>query len=223
MSRSHQNTFKFVLSQDESTIVERVFSADVYNPVVRYSVDIRDMIPSISFKLQKALSRRNLTCQFDTGNNDHPNYDLVDLYKDTLDGKVAGYKNKLSRPPIKTQNINGKNVSGVECKFGLYINNNPIVERNFYVDDFNVASRFSLDIVEVVNDIVFDIENDLKAHDVNHMWNDYELIKTYGIYIHQIRDLNRDLRKKLLNNMGDRSYVKQMRSHFRRQFQQNRN
>lgn len=218
--RSHENAFKFGVYQNDSPIVERVFSADVFNPVIRYSVDIRDMIPTIIGRLQKTLSKRNLDCLYDGGNNEY--YDLINSYKNTLDGKVPGYVNKLTRPPIVTQTINKKTISGVECKFGLYINDNPIVERNFYVDNYNPAARFSIDIVEVVNDISIDIHTKLKASDVKHMWGDYDLIKAYGIYIHQIRDLSRDMRKKMLMRRKDTNFVKQMRSHFRREFQQNR-
>ena len=221
--KSHENTFKFIIYQNDSTVVERVFSADVYNPVIRYSVDIRDMIPSIIFKLQKTLSRRNLTTLYARGDSNEtkgrePIYDLVAEYKNILDGKVDGYQNKLSRPPIVSQNINGKIISGVECKFGLYINDNPIVERNFYVDDYNPASRFSVDIVEMVNEIVDDIQTNLKNNDINHMWSDYDLINVYGIYINQIRELNKELRNKLLSNIKNPSYVKHMRSYFRREY-----
>ena len=183
--KSHENTFKFGVYQGNSAIVERSFSADVFNPVIRYSVDIRDMIPSIISKLQRTLSRRNLDFHYERGGDQE--YDLLAEYKNILDGKVPGYVNKLSRPSIVTQVINKKTISGVECKFGLYINNNPIVERNFYVDSYNPASRFSLDIVETANDVVDDIFTKLKGNDVAHMWSDYDLINTYGIYIHQIR------------------------------------
>lgn len=224
--KSHENTFKFGVYQGKSILVEKIFTADVFNPVIRYSVDIRDMIPSIIFKLQKTMSKRNLNCLYRRGelkgSGIEPIYDLIGEYKKILDGKVIGYTNKLSRPPVVTQNINGKNITGVECKFGLYINNNPIVERNFYVDEFNPASRFSVDLVDVVNDISDEIFSNLKSNDVNHMWQDYDLINTYGIYIHQIRDLSKDMRKKLLTNSKDRTYVKQMRSHFKRQFHQSK-
>ena len=219
--KSHENNFKFGVYQNGSQIVERVFSADVFNPVIRYSVDIRDMIPTIIAKLQKTLSRRNLNFQYGRGNG--KDYDLLKEYKKILDGKVVGYPNKLTRPPIVTQVINKKTITGVECKFGLYINGNPIVERNFYVDSYNPASRFSIDIVEVVNDITYDIHNNLKIADVKHMWSDYDLINAYGIYIHQIRELSKDQRAKMLMNRKNSTYVKQMRSHFRRQFQQKNN
>jgi len=224
--KSHENTFKFGVYQGNSTVVEQVFSADVFNPVIRYSVDIRDTIPTIISKLQRTLSRRNLNFIYDRGCDEIKEvdwiYDLLAEYKNTLDGKVSGYVNKLSRPPIVTQVINKKTITGVECKFGLYINDNPIVERNFYVDSYNPASRFSTDIVEVVNEIVSDIFTNLKANDVAHMWNDYDLINTYGIYIHQIRELSKDKRTKMLKNMKNQSYVKQMRSHFRQQFHNSR-
>lgn len=224
--KSHENTFKFGVYQGNSPMVERVFSADVFNPVVRYSVDIRDMIPSIISKLQKTLSRRHLDFIYESGKNvigQDETYDLLSMYKGILDGKVPGYVNKLTRPPVVTQTINKKTITGVECKFGLYINGNPIVERNFYVDNYNPGVRFSLDIVDTVNDITEEIFTKLKASDVKHMWNDYELINIYGIYIHQIRDLSKDLRAKMLMRKKDPNFVKQMRSHFRRQYQQKQN
>ena len=116
--KSHENTFKFGLYQGNSTVVERIFSADVFNPVVRYSVDIRDIIPNIISRLQKTLSRRNLDFLYERGylhkgDNIGNTYDLIDLYKNTLDGKAVGYVNKLSRPPIVSQQINKKTISGV--------------------------------------------------------------------------------------------------------------
>ena len=225
--RSHENTFKFGVYQGGSAISERIFSADVFNPVIRYSVDIREMIPSIINKLQRTLSRKNINTHFDVGyqhegDNIENMYDLIALYKKTLDGKVPGYVNKLTRPPVVSQVINNKTITGVECKFGLYINGNPIVERNFYVDQYNPASRFSLEIVEAVNDLADDITNHLKRFDVKHMWDDYDMINIYGIYIHQIRELSKDLRRKMLANTKNPSYVKQMRSHFRRRLHHSR-
>lgn len=215
--KPHENSFKFGVYQNDSVIVERIFSADVFNPVIRYSVDIRDIIPTIISKLQKTLSRRNLTSTYEN------NYDLIAMYKNTLDGKVEGYVNKLSRPEAVSQVINKKTISGVECKFGLYINDKPIVERNFYVDNYNPASRFSFEIVDVVNEISEEIHLKLKAFDVAHMWADYDLINTYGIYIHQIRELSKELRSKMLAKRKDSAYVKQMRSVFRKQFQDSKN
>jgi len=210
----HENIFKFGLYQGTQPIVEKIFSADIYNPVIRYSVDIRDMIPIIISKLQKTLSRRNIQFIYDIGNG--KSYDLLSLYKKTLDIKVEGYENKLSKPIVVNQFINKKTITGVECKFGLYINENPIVERNFYVDNYNPASRFSTDIIEVVNEIVDDINLSLKTSDVNHMWADYDLIKVYGIYIHQIRELPRALREEMIKKIKNSGYVKNIKSQLRK-------
>jgi hypothetical protein len=213
--KTHENIFKFGLYQGNSIISERIFSADVYNPVIRYSVDIRSIIPTIISKLQKTLSKRDINFIFQRGgvdnNGNELEYELLNLYKKTLDGKVSGYVNKLTRPEVVTQTINKKTISGVECKFGLYINDNPIVERIFYVDNYNPASRFSIEIIDVVNDICEELQLKLKTTDINHMWGDYDLIKTYGLYINQVRELSKETREKMLYNIKYPNYVKQNR------------
>ena len=57
----HQNFFKIGLYQKYSMISEIVFSADDYNPVIRYSVDVRSMLPSILEHIQKILTIKNPT------------------------------------------------------------------------------------------------------------------------------------------------------------------
>lgn len=207
-SRPHENNFKFVLYQGEDVITERIFTADNFNPVVRYSVDIRSMIPSIIQRLQKTLSRKNLNFK------DH-NYDFLELYKDQASLEKPEFNSKLTKPVVVKQNFSGKTIRGVECKFGLYINDNPIVERKFYVDNYNPASRFSLEIVSIVNEVCEEIFDSLKDNDVNHMWGDYVLINTYGLYVNQIRELSNQKRSELLENVGDRLFIKKTRSYFK--------
>lgn len=218
IEKSHENNFKFGVYQGKSVIVEREFSADYFNPVVRYSVDVRDMIPSIISRLQKTLSKRNLDFVYDLADGGEIN--LLSSYKDELRKYNKFIDNKLEKPDVVTQNINGKVIRGVECKFGLYINNNPIVERNFYVDKFNPASRFSIDIIDIVNSICEEIFEYLKEEDVKHMWNDYDLINIYGLYIHQIRELKSYERKKLIEKKNNPSYVKEVKYHYRSQQRQ---
>lgn len=207
-SKSHLNNFKFVLYQGEDVINERIFSADQFNPVVRYSVDIRDIIPSIIQRLQKTLSRKNL-------NFKEYGYDFLNMYKNQISLENREFVNKLSKPAVIKQNFSGKTIKGVECKFGLYINDNPIVERKFYVDNYNPACRFSTEIVSIVNEVSDEIYTSLKNNDVNHMWEDYVLINTYGLYVNQIRELNQPKRIKLLENVGDRQFVKKIKSYYR--------
>lgn len=212
-NKSYENLFKFGIYQGDSTIIERSFSADIFNPVIRYSVDIRSMIPSIIQRIQKTLSRRNVNYKYDVGNG--ISYDLLKYYKET--SEFLRNDGILEYPKVQKQNINGKVIKGIECKFGLYINDNPIVERDFYVDGYNPASRLSVDIYELTSDIVDEIFNSLKNSDVTHMWEDYELINTYGIYIHQIRDLSYGKRKNLLENVNDIEFIRKTKSYYRKQ------
>ena len=62
---------------------------------------------------------------------------------------------------------------GVECKIGLYVNDNPIVERLFYVDRFNPDVRWSVDIVECVVDITNQIFEKMKMCDIINMQYSY--------------------------------------------------
>lgn len=211
-NKGYKNLFKFGIYQGNTTIVERNFSADTFNPVIRYSVDIRYMVPNIIQRIQKIFSRRNLNYKYDVGNN--KSYDLLGYYKET--SNFLKDRGILQHPQVQKQNFNGKSIKGVECKFGLYINDNPIVERDFYVDGYNPASRLSVEVVDLTNDIVEEIFDYLKDNDVRHMWEDYELINTYGIYINQIRDLSNHKRSELLGNIKDKQFVRKTKSYYRR-------
>lgn len=209
-NKEHENMFKFGLYQGDETIQETLFSADVFNPVVRYSVDIRDDIYSIIVRLQKALSRRNLSHKIDFGET---SYDFLEYYKNLSDveiSKLEGrtFNDKLKLKKRSNQTVKGKTYSGVQFKFGLYINDNPIVERDFYVEGYNPASRFSIELSETMDDIAQEINGSLKDQDIRHMWDDYDLIYTYGMHINQIRDLSNGFRTKMLKNIEDRDFVK---------------
>ena len=204
-----QNTsnFKFILFQGKDVVVERIFDAEVFNPIIRYSVDIRSMIPSITQKLQKVMSRRNL-------NYIDNNYNLLNYYEELVNLYNID-DNKLTKPHYTKYTHGDKIIKGVECKFGLYINDNPIVERKIYIDNYNPACRFSTEIIDVVNDIVDDIFHSLKELDIEHMWGDYILINTYGLYHNQIRELSKRKRKELVENFTDRSFIKQYKTSLR--------
>lgn len=211
-NKEHENMFKFGLYMGNETVNETLFSADVFNPVVRYSVDIRDEIFSIIFRLQKGLSRRNLTHKIDFGNS---NYDFLKYYKKYLSLEKKSFGDKLKTKKRSNETVNGKTYSGVPFKFGLYINNNTIVERDFYVEGYNPATRFSLELSEVIDGIVEEINDKLKKQDVNHMWDDYNLIHTYNLHINQIREISSKRRNIMLSKIGDRDFVKNTKRSFR--------
>ncbi|MBW2998845.1 hypothetical protein KY321_04870 [Candidatus Woesearchaeota archaeon] len=198
-SKKHVNYFKFVLYQGDTVINTRIFDADNFNPLTRYSVDIRNLIPSINQRLQKTLSGKNLSY----GDS---NYDYIRHYKDCRDafGKTPT-DNTLEKPPYKVQIINERQIKGVECRFGLYINNNPIVERDFYVDGYNPATRFSTELTSVIKNICEDIFHNIKSNDIKNMWDDYYLIRNYGLSSQQLRDLSFKRRKEMVANLKNPS------------------
>lgn len=190
--KKHENYFKFGIYTNSDTIIERIFSADQWNPVVRYAVDIRELIPSVINRIKKTLSNSNLTYY------DH-NYNLLDHYEDNSKFLTKGEPNKLGWGNNKSKSE--------EIKFGLYINNNPIVERSFTVDRYKSSSRFSIEIVELINDIVIDIESHMRDKDISHMWDDFFLINHYNLNIQQVRDLNDTTRKAYLKKIDDKQFV----------------
>lgn len=201
-----ENYYRFSLYLEDEVINETMFSADVFNPVVRYSVDIRKNITLFINKLQKVLSSKSLnyTIHF----NDK-SYNLLNNYKNNLKLFNKDFGNKLVLPADKTVEINGKKISGVEFKFGFYINDNPIVEITFYVKGYNPSSRFSTELSLVVNEISNQIYESLKNSDVDHMWDDYDLINNYNLHINQVRELTKEKRYNLLNDLKNKklSYI----------------
>lgn len=207
-NKTFENTFKFGLYQENDMIIETSFTADNINPAIRYSVDIRDEVFSIISRLQKALSRRNLTHKIDLAGN---TYDFLEHYRNQSALETKSFNDKLDAPKKTTHKVNGKIYSGVQFKFGLFINNNLIVERDFYVKGYNPASRFSLELSETVNQIADEINESLREDDIKHMWDDYDLIHTYNLYINDIRDLSQNRRNLMLKKINDRDFVKKYR------------
>jgi hypothetical protein len=204
-TKSHTNYFKFILYQGNEKIVTRIFDADKYNPLTRYSVDIRKIIPWINQQLQKTLCSRNLLYGDD-------NYDYIKIYKDTRDAVKRPSENKLEKPEYKVHVINEKQIRGVECRFGLYINDNPIVERDFYVDGYNPAVRFSTELTDVVKGICDEIKKNIFNNDKKNMWDDYYLIKNYRIQPQRLREISLTKRREMVANLDNPNYIKMAKS-----------
>jgi len=194
--KTYSNDFTFLFFQEDILLIGRQFSADQYNPFTRYSVDIREILPGIITKMQKVLSKRNYITRIS---------DDLDLYKynqTMIKLYPISQRNSMRyKPHSITQHIESKVIKGVECKIGLYINGNPIVERIFYVDGFNSVARWSIDIFDAVADIVDNISTLIKDNDVTNMWDDYDLINKMGLSISRIRDLSSSKRKELIRRV----------------------
>lgn len=215
MSSTEQNKFNFSLYQGsvnflsnsetvfnkEILLCERMFDADSFNPFTRYSIDIRDILPKSITKLQKILSKRSYNFNYDVGNDQE--YDLLEHYDNIINSLPKKWVNSFRyNPHSQTQRIEDKVIKGVPCRIGLYINEHPIVERIFYVDNFNPLSRFSTDVTNTVIEIVNEIYNRIKKEDIKNMWDDYDLINRKGFNINEIREMSLGRRKYFLNTLN---------------------
>ncbi len=207
--KEFNNTFKFSLSQGDVVLCEKIFDADTFNPFTRYSIDVRDVFRQSISKLQKALSRYSYDVTIDVGrldttdeDSDHYCYDLYSYYQEMVNKYPNHYRREMRyNPQPIVQQIENKTIRGVECKIGLYINDKPIVERLFYVNDFNPVVRWSTDLVDVTNEITDDIFDKIKKCDVMNMWDDYDLINNRGLTILQIRELSVPKREEMLKRI----------------------
>ena len=195
--KENNNIFRFSLYQENILLCEKQFNADQYNPFTRYSIDIRTVLPKIITILQKVMSKKSYNVFAEVGR--------LDVTKDYEDVKydLYGYVKERTdyNPQPVVQHIDEKTIRGVECKIGFYINDNPIVERLFYVDGFNPVARWSVDLTEAVLDVVDLIFNQIKKADVKNMWDDYDLINVRGFSINQIREFSQIKREELLKKV----------------------
>jgi hypothetical protein len=198
--KEYGNTFRFALMQGNVLLCEKVFDADKFNPFTRYSINIRDILPRAITKLQKVLSKRKYDTIISCGNETY--YDLYQYTQNIINSYPQYMKNDMKyNPQAIVQQIEEKTIRGVECKIGFYINENPIVERLFYVDGFNPVARWSTDVVEAVVEITDIIFRQIKGNDIKNMWDDYDLINVRGLSINQIRELSSGKREEMLRKL----------------------
>jgi len=204
--KENNNMFRFSLYQENVLLCEKMFDADQFNPFTRYSIDIRDILPRAITKLQKILSKRNYDVTIEVGRKDlnvvgdeNYAYDLFNYHQSIINSYPQHYRNEMHyNPQPVVQQIDNKVIRGVECKIGLYINENPIVERMFYVNGFNPVARWSVDLTNTVVEISDIIFEKIKKNDIKNMWDDYDLINYQGLSINQIRELSPSKREEML-------------------------
>lgn len=205
----HSNNFRFLLKQGDTLLCEMFFDADMFSPHTRYSINIRSILPRAITKLQKVLSRKNYDTVLELGRVDTNDADSDMLIIDNLEyvqGLISSYpdyqrfKMRYLPQPV-CREIEDKTIKGVECKIGLYINNNPIVERDFYVDGFNPNARYSLDVVDATVEIGNSIFSIIRGNDITNIWDDFDIINAFGFTINQIRELSTTERHRMLNSL----------------------
>ena len=195
IEKKYSKQFRFSLFQGDVLLAEKAFSADVFNPFTRNSIDIRELLPQAITKFQKILSKK----QYHVHINE---YDLFGYQKSYLEKFPYEQRNlmRYDPKPVRHQ-IEDKLIKGVECKIELFINENPIVLRTFFVDGFNPIARYSVDVTDEVIEVADQIFELIRRNDIKNMWDDYDLINYKGLSITQIRELSPGKRAYLLRNV----------------------
>lgn len=195
-----KNYFKIRLMQENVLLYERAFDADQFNPFTRYSVDIRGLLRDIISGLQKQMSRKKLITHTQ---HTEDNYELLELAEFI---EVNGEMVNSYRPKVRTQYIEDVDITlkGVMCKIGLYINENPIVERDFYVDNFNPECRWSVDLTSNMDGVSYAIEQQIKNVDVENTWDDHDMIHLLGYDFVQIMEFTPEMRMNALRKLAQR-------------------
>lgn len=206
--KERNNLFRFSLYQEKVLLCEKSFSADMYNPFTRYSIDIRNILPKIIVNFQKILSKREYKTSFSVGRKNIKDdtsrvyYDSYNDYLKFIENSPKRISNHLEyNPKIYKQEIDGRVIKGVECKIGLYINDKTIVERTFYVNEFNPISRWSVEILNKFSEVMDVLTDKIKNDDITNMWDDYDLINIKRFSISQIREFSPYKRAEILKSI----------------------
>lgn len=170
MNESENNRiFKLSLHQEDILLCERCMDANVISNYSRLSINIRDVLPELISRIQKVLSKKSYDTTISLGNGKYIDaYDymlnMVQLYPNHMQSEMV-YNPKVHSKIVQDKDGNDKLIKGVECKIGLYNNEKPIIERIFYVHDFNPISRWSIDLIDTFNSISRVIFNDILVKD----------------------------------------------------------
>lgn len=182
-----KNNFKFGLFYKDRVISEKIFSADIYNHLCRYSVNIKDWTNLIKHEFQEVLSRRdnNLTTTLN-------GYDLLIPITDSFFGSFHG------------KDVYTQEKDGIEdgFKFKLQINDNIIIERVFSVKNFNYKSIYSTELIDLIFDWVERIEDKIKTLDEQQMWEEEDILANTKLSRSEIRALSKDERQKQLKKIN---------------------
>lgn len=157
-------------------VSERIFPANCYTPFVRYSLDIRDKIPQMINELRGVLVNPTPTINFGQ-------YNFVKRYR--------GYK----------YDTEAKKLWVSKDKFFslvFYMNDHKIVERDFYVSGYKPKNRFSLELHELMEDIVARVEEHIRQQDIDRSWGDYLLSTRLGYEPSRIHAMSENEREEIL-------------------------
>lgn len=181
--------FKFGVYVKKQIIAERTFTADVYNPPARYSVNLRPLASRIMSDFQYVLRQQNRRLNFmayvgKDVNGENSFINLDNFQYNTLDLPQANEE------------------LADDFSFSLKLNDNFIIERNFKVVDFNPKAINSTDIIERLDEWAAKIQTHILKADTRLMWEEYELVNRHNISYQDVRSLAPEKRELMLRRIN---------------------
>jgi hypothetical protein len=153
----NKNYFKFSISYRDNLISERIFDADVYNPIVRQTVNIKELVPEIRKVLQKILSipTQRLSNEYYVGFNKANN--PINIKIDDFRDKKLNYrwqylkeKHKTSTSILKDRNINRtvieNNLNNINDKFMIVVSMRDNSTELFYKKNIQLTNDSIIDV-----------------------------------------------------------------------------
>jgi hypothetical protein len=153
----NKNYFKFSISYRNNVLSERIFDADCYNPSVRQTVNIKDLVPEIRKILQKILSipTQKLTNEYYVGYDKNENPVTIKI-NDLFDKKISHRfkylkeKHKTQSFILKEKNINrtliNNNLENINGKFMIVLSLKDNTNELFYKKNIQVTNESIIDI-----------------------------------------------------------------------------
>lgn len=174
MSNSH---FKFALLLNNKVITERIFPKNFIQ-----NINLQDVAKTYIRQFKQTLSLKDQDLRI-AGSNKKTN-ELINYIKAAEFAKLPDSENKTVRLSTGTMSDEGFYVNDQEkFKYVLYNEGtdekgNPtkdiVIERNFMVQNYNPNVRFSYNLTDTFNDIVNDIQSQLKKRDFDILHKNYE-------------------------------------------------
>lgn len=194
-----KENFKFVLYLNNEPVSEVTFPADTYNQYVRYSVNIKDIAGDMIKKFQTILSTTSNKLNFQ-----YSDYNLLKMYKDSIPDNISFKDSKLYRKSEGSSDEGYYTNPDEQFKFILYVNDNHVIERNFFVKKFNPESRFSTDLLDYMLEFSDSLQVYLAKKDIENMYEEFDIKNKFNKSITEIRTLNKfdrdNLLKQIYNN-----------------------
>ena len=192
---SNKGYYKLSLQLNGQPIMERVF--DIYNKInINFS---KEEATSFIHAFKEVLASYDSRLDFELNN-----YDLLDDYQWKVSKDRPGKQdNKLLKNQSQGDTSKGYYVNEQEkFRYIFSLNDNTIIERNFFVKNYNPNARFSVNLLEVFNRISEDFAYKVKELDKLVQWNEFEISEAFGFTPEKVKAMTSEERSAFLRQIN---------------------